>query len=66
MKQSLEDQVADGDTNAPMKLAILENEIEEAAYKATIDIPIVLTGDEQNEYDNVWKTYQERQAHLEK
>ena len=66
MKQSLEDQVADGDTNAPMKLAILENEIKEAAYKATIDIPIVLTGDEQNEYDNVWKTYQERQAHLEK
>ncbi len=49
-----------------MKLAILENEIEEAEYKATIDVPIILTGDEQSEHDNAWKTYRERQARLEK
>ena len=48
-----------------MKLAILKNEIEEAIYKETTNVPIILTRDEQSEYNNSWKTYREWQAHLE-
>jgi hypothetical protein len=54
------------DATAPMLLAILENEIEEAAYQATVDLPIKLTDEESTQYSNAWRTYRERSTRLEK
>jgi hypothetical protein len=53
------------DADAPMLLAILENEIEEAAYQATVDLPIILDESEKTENSNAWRTYQERNSRLE-
>ena len=47
-------------------LALLENEIEEAAYQATLDLPIELTDEESTQYSNEWRTYRERKSRLEK
>ena len=49
-----------------IKLAILENEIYEATYKASIDLEIHLTDAEKTEHDNAWHTYRERTSSLEK
>jgi hypothetical protein len=54
------------DDTAPMLLAILENDIEEANYQATVDLPIKLTDEESTHYSNAWKTYRERTTRLEK
>ncbi len=58
--------VAAGDADAPMKLAILENEIEEAVYRETMDLPIKLNKLEKTHHDNEWRTFRERQSRLEK
>jgi hypothetical protein len=58
--------VAGTDPTAPMTLAELENEIEEAAYQATLELPIKLTDEESTHYSNEWRTYRERSARLEK
>ena len=49
-----------------IKLAMLENEIDEATYKASIDLVIHLAGSEKTEHDNAWRTYIERTSRLEK
>jgi hypothetical protein len=49
-----------------MSLAELENEIEEAEYQATLDLPIKLTDEESTQYSNEWRTYRERTTRLEK
>ena len=54
------------DLTAPMSLAELENEIEEAEYQATLDLPIKLTDEESTQYSNEWRTYRERTSRLEK
>ena len=49
----LEQDVIDGtNPDAPMLLAILENEIEEATYQATLALPIKLDDMEQNHHHN--------------
>jgi hypothetical protein len=44
------------DPEAPMLLAILENEIKEAEYQATMDLPIALDETEKTENINAWRT----------
>jgi hypothetical protein len=65
-KQSLEDLITAGDEDAEMLLATLEQQIDEAAYLASTDLPIKLTEVEKTEYDNDWRTYRERNSRLEK
>jgi hypothetical protein len=57
--------IAQEDLDAPMLLAILENEIEEAQYQATLDLPIALDETEKTENINAWRTYRERNSRLE-
>ena len=45
---------------------MLENEINEATNKASIDPEIHLMDDEKTEHDNSWHTYRERTFMLEK
>jgi hypothetical protein len=64
---SLQAAVAEGfDASAPMTLAVLENDIEEAAYQATLDLPIKLNDEETTQHSNEWRTYRERTSRLEK
>ena len=59
--------VADGtDAEAPMKLAVLQNEIAQAEYDMNQEVPIELTDSEKTQYSNAWRTYRERNATLEK
>ena len=64
-KTALEQAVKDKDSAAPMALAMLENEIEEARYQATVELPIKLNDIEKTEHDNAWRTYRERASRLE-
>jgi hypothetical protein len=41
-----------GNAEAPMSLAILQNEIEEAAHQASVDSPIKLNETEQTEHNS--------------
>jgi hypothetical protein len=45
------------DADAPMKLAILENKIMQAEFKASADVPIELTDSEKTQHSNEWRTY---------
>ena len=44
---------------APMKLAILDNDIEKGYYKANVEVPIIMTELENNQSINEWRTYRE-------
>jgi DNA polymerase IIIc chi subunit len=48
------------DLEAPMKLAILQNEIAQGEFSATVAVPIELTDSEKTQYNNEWRTYRER------
>jgi hypothetical protein len=48
------------DPDAPMQLAILDNEIAEGDYKQNNEVPIELLDSEKTQYNNDWRTYQER------
>jgi hypothetical protein len=66
-KTQLEAEVDAGtNTDAPMLLAILDNEINEAIYQATLALPIKLDDMEQTHHYNEWRTYRERTSRLEK
>jgi hypothetical protein len=54
------------DPDAPMQLAILDNEIEEGNYKQNNEVPIEMSDSEKMQYSNDWRTYQERNALLTK
>ena len=45
---------------------MLENDINEATYGASIDSEIHLTGAEKTGHKNSWQTYRERTSSLEK
>ena len=47
-----------------MKLAILQNEMAQAAFDANADVPIELTDSEKTQWSNAWRTYRERNAKL--
>ena len=52
------------DHDAPMALAMLDNEIDEAAFEATIDIPIKLNDEEKTAHSNAWRTHPEQKNRL--
>ena len=54
------------DPDAPMQLAILDNEIAEGDYKQNNEVPIKLLDSEKTQYNNDWRTYRERNALLMK
>jgi hypothetical protein len=45
------------DPDAPMQLAILDNEIAENNYKQNNEVPIEMSDSEKTQYSNDWRTY---------
>ena len=54
------------DPEAPMKLAILNNEIAQADFELNQDVPVEMSESEKTQYSNEWRTYRERNANLSK
>jgi hypothetical protein len=54
------------DPDAPMQLAILDNEIAEGNYEQNNEVPIEMLDSEKTQYSNDWRTYQERNSLLTK
>jgi hypothetical protein len=54
------------DPDAPMQLAIFDNEIAEGNYKQNNEAPIEMLDSEKTQYSNDWRTYRERNAQLTK
>ncbi len=52
--------------DAPMQLAILDNQIAEGDYKQNNEVPIELLDSEKTQYNNNWRTYQVRNELLMK
>jgi hypothetical protein len=52
------------DMDAPMKLAILQNEIAQGEFSASIEVPVVLTDSEKNQFSNDWRTFRECNTNL--
>jgi hypothetical protein len=52
------------DMDAPMKLAILQNEIAQGEFAASIEVPVVLTESEKTQFSNDWHTFRERNTNL--
>jgi hypothetical protein len=50
--------------DAPMKLAILQNEIAQGEFAASIDVPVVLTDSEKTQFSNDWRTFREHNINL--
>jgi hypothetical protein len=50
--------------DAPMQLAILDNEIAEGNYKQNNEVPIEMLDSEKPQYSSDWRTYRERNALL--
>jgi hypothetical protein len=65
-KSALKKAILAEDVDATIKLAILENEIEEATYQETVELPIKMDELEKTHYDNEWRTFRERNSRLEK
>lgn len=62
LEQAVKDKT---DPKAPMELAVLQNEIAQAEYDASQDVPIEMTDSERTQFSNAWRTYRERNAKLE-
>ena len=61
----LEAEVQTGtEIDAPMDLAILQNEIASADFDANEPVPIILTDLESTQHSNEWRSYRERKAKL--
>jgi hypothetical protein len=52
------------DMEAPMKLALLQNEIAQGGLSANVEVPIVLNDSQKTQFINDWRTYRERNANL--
>jgi hypothetical protein len=50
--------------DAPMKLAILQNEIAQGEFATSIEVPVVLTESEKTQFSNDWRTFRERNTNL--
>jgi hypothetical protein len=54
------------DMDAPMRLALLQNEIAQGEFAASIEVPVVLTDSEKTQFSNDWRTFRERNTNLTK
>jgi hypothetical protein len=52
------------DMDAPMKLAILQNDIAQGEFAANIEVPVELTDSEKTQFSNDWCTFLERNTNL--
>jgi hypothetical protein len=52
------------DMEAPMELALLQNEIAQGGLSANIEVPIVLNDSQKTQFSNDWRTYRERNDNL--
>jgi hypothetical protein len=52
------------DMYAPMRLAILQNEIAQGEFAASIEVPVVLTDSDKTQFSNEWRTFRERNTNL--
>jgi hypothetical protein len=52
------------DMDAPMKLAIIQNEIAQGKFAASIEVPVVLTDSGKTQFSNDWRTFRERNTSL--
>jgi hypothetical protein len=52
------------DMDAPMSLAILQNNISQGKFAASIKVPVVLTDSEKTQFSNVWRTFRELNTNL--
>jgi hypothetical protein len=52
------------DMEAPVKLALLQNEIAQGGFSANIEVPTVLNDSQKTQFSNEWRTYRERNANL--
>jgi hypothetical protein len=65
-REILEAAVAANDLDAPMKLAILNNEIAQGDFEQNEEVPIVTSESEKTQYSNDWRSYRERTTQLTK
>jgi hypothetical protein len=54
------------DPDAPMRLAVLENEIANSMFESSEPVSMHLTDSEKTQNNNEWRTYRERNASLQK
>jgi hypothetical protein len=52
------------DMDAPMRLAILQNEIAQGEFDASIEVPVALTDSGKTQFSNDWRTFRERNTNL--
>jgi hypothetical protein len=52
------------DMEAPMKLALLQNEIAQGEFSSNVEVPIVLNDSQKTQFSNEWRTYTERNTNL--
>jgi hypothetical protein len=52
------------DMDAPMRLVILQNEISQGEFAASIEVQVVLTDSEKTQFSNEWCTFRERNTNL--
>jgi hypothetical protein len=52
------------DMEAPLKLALLQNEIAQGEFSANVKFPIILNDSQKNHFSNEWRTYRERNDNL--
>jgi hypothetical protein len=52
------------DMEAPMKLALLKNEIAQGEFSSNVEVPIVLNDSHNTQSINEWRTYRELNANL--
>jgi kynurenine formamidase len=50
--------------DAPMKLAILQNDISQGTCATIIEVPVVLTDSGKTQFSNDWRTFRERNTSL--
>ena len=52
------------DLDAPMKLAVLQNEIAQGEFAANIEVPVELNDSEKTQFSNEWRTFRDCNANL--
>jgi hypothetical protein len=52
------------DMEAPVKLALLQNEIAQGEFSANVEVPIVLNDSQKTQFRNEWRNYRERNENL--
>jgi hypothetical protein len=52
------------DLEAPMNLALLQNEIAYGEFSSNVEVPIVLNYSQKTQFSNEWRTYRELNANL--